>query len=65
MSKDIQKASELLEFIKDRLGTDLSEAQLKKMFTIEKQELRKLINFAKMSIDNNFSKSVENIFKEK
>ena len=65
MSKDINKAAELIEFIKERLGSDLSEAQLKQLFKIEKEELKKLISFAKISIDNNFSKSVESIFTNK
>ena len=65
MNKEIKKAAELLDFIKERLGADLSEGQLKKMYNIETEELKKLISFAKISIDNNFSKSAESIFKEK
>ena len=64
MSKNIGKAAELIEFIKERLTSDLSEAQLKKLFNVETEELKKIINFAKISIDNNFSKSVETIFAE-
>ena len=64
MSKNIGKAAELIEFIKERLTSDLSEAQLKKLFNVETEELKKIINFAKISIDNNFSKSVETIFSE-
>jgi hypothetical protein len=65
MSNNIRKASELLSFIKERLAADLSEAQAKNMFKIEIEELKKLISLAEMSIDNNFSKSVDTIFSEK
>ena len=64
-SNNVFKAAELIEFIKERLTSDLSEAQLKGVFEVNVEELKKIINFSKISIDNNFSKSVENIFIEK
>ena len=64
MSENITKALELVEFIKERLTPDLSEAQLKKLFSVNDEELKKVIKFAKLSIDNNFSRSVESIFSE-
>ena len=64
MSENITKALELVEFIKERLTPDLSEAQLKNLFSVNDEELKKVIKFAKLSIDNNFSRSVESIFSE-
>ena len=63
MNNNISKAAELLEFIKDRLVADLNEAKAKNLFTLEQEEFSKLIRFAKISIDNNFAKSAETIFK--
>ena len=65
MNNNIRNAAELIDFIKQRLTSDLSEAQAKNIFKIETEELKKLIRFANASIDNNFSKSVDNIFSDK
>lgn len=62
-SQSIQKAAELLQFLKERLASDLSEGKLKGIIDVEKEELQKIINLSIMSIDSNFSKSVETFFK--
>jgi uncharacterized Fe-S cluster-containing radical SAM superfamily enzyme len=64
MSENIKKSLELIDFIKEKLASDLYQAQLKNLFNVNEEELKKVIKFAKLSIDNNFSKSVESIFRE-
>ena len=53
--------SSVLSFIKERLAADIKEASDKKMFNVQDEEINKICEFAKSSIDASFFKSSSEI----